>query len=117
MKKVIFFNSNYNLKDKVNKAFNSIYGLNKEQTEKLFKSLGLKKKIDFNSLEKESLKESFLLLDSLPFKTNIKLKIFLDDSLQKLIKIKAYRGLRRKQGFPVRGQRTHTNAKTSKKFK
>ena len=31
-------------------------------------------------------------------------------------KIKTYKGVRHKLGYPVRGQRTHTNAKT-KKFK
>jgi len=36
---------------------------------------------------------------------------------QKLLSIKSYRGLRRKQGFPVRGQRTHTNAKTAKRIR
>nr|YP_010139032.1 ribosomal protein S13 [Lithodesmium undulatum]QQJ94640.1 ribosomal protein S13 [Lithodesmium undulatum] len=34
---------------------------------------------------------------------------------KKLILIKSYRGLRRLKGLPVRGQRTHTNANTSKK--
>jgi small subunit ribosomal protein S13 len=33
-----------------------------------------------------------------------------------LIKIKCIKGLRHKLGFPVRGQRTRTNAKTVKKF-
>lgn len=34
-----------------------------------------------------------------------------------LIKIRSYRGSRHKRGLPSRGQRTHTNAKTSKKFR
>jgi len=34
---------------------------------------------------------------------------------QKLVSIKSYRGLRQKKRLPVRGQRTHTNAKTAKK--
>jgi small subunit ribosomal protein S13 len=29
--------------------------------------------------------------------------------------IKTYRGIRHRKGLPVRGQRTHTNAKTVKK--
>nr|QYB23218.1 ribosomal protein S13 [Lithodesmioides sp. mgcode 4] len=37
--------------------------------------------------------------------------------LKKLILIKSYRGLRRLKGLPVRGQRTHTNAKTAKRYK
>jgi small subunit ribosomal protein S13 len=36
---------------------------------------------------------------------------------KKLVAIKSYRGLRRIDGFPVRGQRTHTNAKIAKKNK
>ena len=38
-------------------------------------------------------------------------------NLRKLIEIKCYSGLRRIKGLPVRGQRTHTNAKTAKKFR
>ena len=38
-------------------------------------------------------------------------------SKQRLVSIKSYRGLRRKKGFPVRGQRTHTNARTAKKVR
>ena len=37
--------------------------------------------------------------------------------LKNLVNIKSYRGLRKIQGLPVRGQRTHTNAKTAKKTK
>ena len=35
---------------------------------------------------------------------------------KKLILIKAYRGIRKLRGLPIRGQRTHTNAKTASKF-
>jgi ribosomal protein S13 len=34
---------------------------------------------------------------------------------KKLVAIKSYRELRRINGFPVRGQRTHTNAKIVKR--
>ena len=34
-----------------------------------------------------------------------------------LVSIKTYRGLRKFRGLPVRGQRTHTNAKTSRRHK
>ena len=32
-----------------------------------------------------------------------------------LTKIRTFKGLRHKLGYPVRGQRTHTNAKTNKR--
>jgi small subunit ribosomal protein S13 len=35
-------------------------------------------------------------------------------SIKRLIDIGSYRGLRHKQGMPVRGQRTRTNARTRK---
>ena len=35
---------------------------------------------------------------------------------KKLVQIKAYKGIRKLRGLPVRGQRTHTNGKTASKF-
>ena len=35
-------------------------------------------------------------------------------NIKRLIDIGSYRGLRHKRGLPVRGQRTHTNARTRK---
>lgn len=40
-----------------------------------------------------------------------------NNNIKKLIKISSYRGFRHVKGLPSRGQRTHTNAKTSRKFK
>ena len=38
-------------------------------------------------------------------------------NIKRLIKISCYRGFRHVKGLPSRGQRTHTNAKTSRNFK
>jgi len=38
-------------------------------------------------------------------------------NIKNLIKISSYRGFRHVKGLPLRGQRTHTNAKTSRKTK
>jgi small subunit ribosomal protein S13 len=35
-------------------------------------------------------------------------------NIKRLIDINCYRGMRHKKGLPVRGQRTHTNARTRK---
>lgn len=35
-------------------------------------------------------------------------------NIKRLIEIKCYRGIRHRRGLPVRGQRTHTNARTRK---
>ena len=36
------------------------------------------------------------------------------ENIKRLININAYRGVRHKRGLPLRGQRTHTNARTRK---
>ena len=35
-------------------------------------------------------------------------------NIQRLIEINCYRGIRHRRGLPVRGQRTHTNARTKR---
>ena len=35
-------------------------------------------------------------------------------NIKRLMEIGSYRGMRHKRGLPVRGQRTHTNARTRK---
>jgi small subunit ribosomal protein S13 len=35
-------------------------------------------------------------------------------NIKRLIELRTYRGLRHRKGLPVRGQRTHTNARTRK---
>jgi small subunit ribosomal protein S13 len=47
---------------------------------------------------------------------NFKLKQEVQSNIKKLINIKCYRGRRHLNGFPTRGQRTKSNAKTCKKF-
>ena len=39
----------------------------------------------------------------------------LSTPLEQLVNLKTYKGIRRIKGFPVRGQRTHTNGKTAKR--
>jgi small subunit ribosomal protein S13 len=36
------------------------------------------------------------------------------NDMKRLMEIGCYRGLRHRRGLPVRGQRTHTNARTKK---
>jgi small subunit ribosomal protein S13 len=55
------------------------------------------------------------VVESLNLTLNNELKKFKSLSLKKLVAIKSYRGLRRVRGLPVRGQRTHTNAKSARK--
>ena len=67
------------------------------------------------NLTQEQVIEILQLIDSLNLTLNNELKKLKSLTLKTLVSIKSYRGLRRIRGLPVRGQRTHTNAKSAKK--
>ncbi len=48
------------------------------------------------------------------YKVEGELKLETQRNIKRLIEIGSYRGLRHRQGLPVRGQRTKTNARTRK---
>ena len=45
------------------------------------------------------------------------LRLDVKDAVRYLIDNKSYRGMRHRLKYPARGQRTHTNGKTKKKFR
>lgn len=65
-----------------------------------------------HSLTLQKKTENFI--NTLTLENNLKKKQF--EFLQKLYNNSSYRGLRHKRNLPVRGQRTHTNARTQKKL-
>jgi small subunit ribosomal protein S13 len=93
----------------------TVAGLGEKHVIKLYQKYGLNTKF----VEKKYKKKHLGLI-----KQNIKKGDFekkLTDNVRKnikfLIKIKNYKGNRHKLKYPVRGQRTHTNGKTTKKIK
>jgi ribosomal protein S13 len=56
------------------------------------------------------------LLNDYPRLLGAELRNFNKTAVQRLINIASYRGRRHKYAYPVRGQRTHTNAKTQKRL-
>mgnify|MGYP006336149049 CR=1 FL=1 len=113
---IYLFESNL-LNKPVNLALMCIYGIGKIKANYFCKHCGFSfnlKVHDLTEIQKKNL--TLLILDS-SFIFDNELKRVLIKSKNRLIKIKSYRGLRKLQGLPVRGQRTHTNAKTAKKQK
>jgi small subunit ribosomal protein S13 len=51
------------------------------------------------------------------YKTGQKINSDRIDNIRRLIKISSYKGLRHFKGLPVRGQRTKTNSKTSRRIR
>ena len=92
-----------------------IYGIGKFNSSLICKKLGFAKNIKIENLSREQLNKLIHIIESLNIELGSDLKKLNLIKLKRLISIKSYKGLRRNQGLPVRGQRTHTNAKTARK--
>jgi small subunit ribosomal protein S13 len=98
-------------------ALTNIYGIGKNTAFMICKKLGFSINLKINNLTQEQITEMNQLADSLNLNLNNELKNLKSLTLTNLVSIKSYKGLRRVRGLPVRGQRTHTNAKSAKKHK
>ena len=98
-------------------ALSYVYGIGKKRSFLICKKLGFSFNMKVKNLSSGQVNQLLRLIESLNFilANDLKRSNLLIN--QKLVAIKSYRGLRKKKGFPVRGQRTHTNAKTSKRIR
>ncbi|MGX7582862.1 30S ribosomal protein S13 [Candidatus Vidania fulgoroideorum] len=97
----------------INIELTNIYGIGKKKSNKLCK------KIKILNLKVSSLKKKKILKISDFLSKNLigfELKNKIKKDLKRLIDIKCYRGSRHVKKLPSRGQRTRTNAKTSRKI-
>jgi small subunit ribosomal protein S13 len=94
-------------------AITYIYGIGKTSSLKILKNLKINHESKVNQLSLNDVKritniiEKFYLIEG-------KLRSKLLTDVKNLIDMKSYRGIRHMKNLPVRGQRTHTNAKTRK---
>ena len=93
-----------------------LYGINEFQSKKICKNIGINPQITLNKLKNNHVNRLTIYINK-NLKVEQLLKKLKKERLNELIEIKSNRGIRQSQGLPVRGQRTHTNAKTSKKSK
>jgi len=98
-------------------ALQHIYGINKTSSLVICKKLGFSKNLKLKDLSKEQINKLIKIIESLSLKLASDLKKTKLLINKKLISIKSYKGLRKNQGLPIRGQRTHTNARTSRKIR
>lgn len=93
-----------------------LYGINEFQSKKICKNIGINPQITLNKLKNNQVNRLINYINK-----NLKVEQFLKklkiERLNELVEIKSNRGIRQSQGLPVNGQRTHTNAKTTKKLK
>ena len=98
-------------------ALTNVYGIGQSTASILCKKLGFSVNLKIKNLTQEQIVDLLQLIESSNLILNNELKKLKALTLSNLIAIKSYKGLRRVRGLPVRGQRTHTNAKSSRKNK
>ena len=96
-------------------ALRSIYGIGKFKSLKICKILNINTKLKVSVLSYITINLLRNEINKHEIEGNLRIKIGLN--IKRLYDIKCYRGFRHKANLPVRGQRTKTNGKTSKKRK
>jgi small subunit ribosomal protein S13 len=95
------------------KTLTSLYGANNLSKKILITRLGTNSRLNYNYIKEKK----FNQLNTIINKQLIgkKLQESVRENISFIKNIKTYKGLRHRASLPVRGQRTHTNAKTCKK--
>ena len=94
-------------------ALTYIYGIGLTTAKEIIAATGVDPDIRVKDLSEEDLAK---LRDYIQQKLKVEgdLHRAVSQNVKRLMEIGCYRGLRHRRGLPVRGQRTHTNARTRK---
>jgi small subunit ribosomal protein S13 len=90
-----------------------IYGIGLETAKKIMNTLGIDLKTRVNEISDSEASQIREIIDR-DFKVEGDLRREVSMNIKRLMDLACYRGLRHRKGLPVRGQRTHTNARTRK---
>jgi len=90
-----------------------IYGIGRSQSNNILTSAGVHPDIKVRELNEEQVNKIRKVIEE-QHRVEGDLRKEISFNIKRLMEIGAYRGLRHRRGLPVRGQRTHTNARTRK---
>jgi len=94
-------------------ALTYIYGIGPAQSKKICAEVGIPPQRRVNQLTEEEILRIREAIDR-DYKVEGDLRREVSVNIKRLMDLGCYRGLRHRRGLPVRGQRTHTNARTRK---
>ena len=97
----------------VNVALTYIYGIGKNFSDNICTSLNISKSKRVNSLTEDEIIKIREFIDQ-HYKVEGDLRREISLNIKRLKDLATYRGTRHKKKLPVRGQRTHCNARTRK---
>ena len=94
-------------------ALTYIFGIGRSRANKILAAVGINPDSRTQDLSDEDVNRIRREIES-KFKVEGALRSETSMNVKRLMDIGCYRGLRHRRGLPVRGQRTHTNARTHK---
>ena len=89
-----------------------IFGIGRSTSNKILEKAGVDKNIRVKDLTEEQVAQIRNFVEEYKVEGELRKEIRLN--IKRLLDIKSYRGLRHRNGLPVRGQKTKTNARTRK---
>ncbi|HEY0592996.1 MAG TPA: 30S ribosomal protein S13 [Thermoanaerobaculia bacterium] len=90
-----------------------IYGIGRSRSTKILEQAQVDRNVRVKDLSEDDVNKIRLIIqDEGKVEGDLRKDVGLD--IKRLMEINCYRGLRHRRSLPVRGQRTHTNARTRK---
>ena len=94
-------------------ALTYIYGIGRTTSQKILEKANVDLDTKSDLLTEEEINAIRRVIDS-DYKVEGDLRTEVSMNIKRLMDLGCYRGLRHRRGMPVRGQRSHTNARTRK---
>lgn len=94
-------------------ALTYIYGIARSSSQSILAKAGVDPNTKSDQLTEDEITRIRRTIDS-DYKVEGDLRAEISMNIKRLMDLGCYRGLRHRRGLPVRGQRTHTNARTRK---
>lgn len=90
-----------------------VFGIGRTNSNRILEAAGVSPDLRVRDLSDEDIRKITATITS-DYQIEGDLRREIATNVKRLIDTGAYRGLRHRKGLPVRGQRTHTNARTRK---
>jgi small subunit ribosomal protein S13 len=90
-----------------------IFGIGRATSRRILSEAGVSAETRVHALSDEEVNRLRRIIDA-TYRVEGALRSEIARNIKRLMDIGSYRGLRHRRGLPVRGQRTHTNARTKK---
>lgn len=93
-------------------ALTYIFGIGRSTSRKILQEASVSFDLRTDDLPEDDLTKLRRIIDGMKVEGDLRREVALN--IKRYVDLGAYRGLRHRKNLPVRGQRTHTNARTRK---